>query len=192
MHDRHDSPSDDLTNARSKEQVVASTVSPSVADLVKKFEAAAVCHDQPLSNTSPSVVQKASPASRSSASNSDARQQLSPRSSAVVSASVQMDLRKASETAVKSGSSASVLQLYPQNAVWSHDPSTIAREIYADCTLHGAAAPGIASPNPSPKLKLAAKSSMRTPLKTTCADHAHTPVISGTSVLRALVSVFDF
>jgi hypothetical protein len=180
MHNRHHSPSDDLIAARSIEHVAVCTVAPSVADLVAKFEAAA----------SPSVVQKASPASRSSASNSDAHQQLSPRSSAVASASVQMDLIKASESAVKSGSSASVLQLYPQNAVWNHDSSTIAREIYADCTLHGAAAPGIASPKPSPKFKPAAKPSMRTPLKTTCADHAHTPVIS--LVLRVLVLVIGF
>jgi hypothetical protein len=164
----------------STERGLVDTVVPSVADLVATFENAAIDHGRLRTDPSPVVVQKTSPASRSFATQNDAMQKLSPRSAAVSSASLYSDLRSASKAAVKSGSSASVLQLYPENAVWNQDSSTVLREFYADCTVHGVTA--LDAPSSSPKSKHAVKPPVRTPLKTSSADHARTPVVSAPSV----------
>ena len=165
--------------------------SPSVADLVAKFESAAVSDVQSPTRATSGKVQKQSPASCSAApqpqpprasrtSLGDETQRLSPRSSAVSAVSDQLQLRSAAAAAVKAGSEASVLQLYPQNAVWDHDSATILRDIHADSTVHGVTVGAGAS---SPKPKTSTKPPMRTPLKTPAAARVHSPVVPGSVVL---------
>jgi hypothetical protein len=170
----------DTNSTTSTERVAVDTMVSSVADLVAIFENAESHHGRTQTDPSSVVVQRSTPGSRSFTGQNDNIQKLSPRSAAAVSASLYSDLRSASEAAVKSGSSASVLQLYPQNAVWNQDSSTVLREFYPDCTVHGVTIPDAASS--SPKHKHAAKPPIRTPLKASSADHARTPVVSAPSV----------
>jgi len=167
----------------------------SVAEIVAKFEMAAVNDDQSPAAAARLKVQKKSPASGSAAPQSqpsrtsrtprgDETQKLSPRSAAVSAAAEQEKLRSASASAVRAGSSASVLQLYPQNAVWDQDSATILREIHADSTVHGVTVGAVAvGADSSPKSKTSAKPPARTPLKTSAADRVHSPVVSGPVVL---------
>ena len=172
----------------------------SVAEIVAKFEMAAVNDDQSPAAAARLKVQKKSPASCSAAPQSqpsrtsrtprgDETQKLSPRSAAVSAAAEQEKLRSASASAVRAGSSASVLQLYPQNAVWDQDSATILREIHADSTVHGVTVGAVAvgavavGADSSPKSKTSAKPPARTPLKTSAADRFHSPVVSGPVVL---------
>lgn len=176
-----------LTSAPSTDDNAVNT--PRVSDLVALYESV-VAHDG-RSNTgaSPLVAQKKTPVSHSVGSKNGKTPKMSPRSSAASESSLRLELRAASESAVKSGSSASVLQLYPQNTVWNQDATAVVRDTYPNSTIHGIAPTTGSSPksqNPKPP--------MRTPLKATAADHAHTPVVSGTSVLPrlSLASSFSF
>jgi hypothetical protein len=173
------------TPAPSTEDCTVDTSAPHVADLVALYESAATHDVRSNGGTSPVVVQKKSPASHPVTSKQKKNPKLSPRSAAASASSLLVELRSASELAVKSGSSASMLQLYPPNAVWNQDASTVVRETYTDSTIH--AMPLTAGP--SPKSQPAPKAPLRTPLKASAADHAHTPVVSGPSVLPLLAAV---
>jgi hypothetical protein len=189
----HTSPSLSLSNHKSRNQQssprenpdhvsdkrgVRSTSAQGLAHAVATGEVASANTCRPLSGSSPVIIQTTSPSSPF-VSKHELAQPLSPRSAAVASASLQKELRSASELAVSTGSSVSVLQLYPQNVVWNQDSSTLLRAFYADSTVHGVTVPDAASPKSK---RTTHKPPMRTPLKTTCADRTHTPVVPTPSV----------
>jgi hypothetical protein len=193
---RQSSPRENADHLSSKRGVHGTTAQGS-ADAVATCEVASANTCRPLSGTSPVSIQTKSPTSPF-VSKHDLAQPLSPRSAAVASAALQKELRSASESAVSTGSSVSVLQLYPQNVVWNQDSSTLLRTFYADSTVHCVTVPDTSSPKSK---RTTNKPPMRTPLKTSCADRAHTPVVSTPSVLyvslcgyRILLKnwVFDF
>jgi hypothetical protein len=166
------------TGALSAYAAGASISSPAVADLVAKFESAALAKSQPRTGATPLPVRNQTTASSSLASKNDSCQKLSPRSDAVNSASLQMELRSASESAVKEGISTSVIQLHPQNAVWDQDPPTLLREFYADSTVHGVTVIACSTPKSHPS----AQPAFRTPLKPSAAGHIQNPVLCCPSV----------
>jgi hypothetical protein len=175
---RQSSPRDNADHLSGKRGVRDTTAQGS-ADALATCEVASANTCRPLSGTSPVIIQTKSPSSPF-VSKHELAQPLSPRSAAAASAALQKELKSASELAVSAGSSVSVLQLYPQNVVWNQDSSTLLRAFYADSTVHGVTVPDTATP----KSKRAThKPPMRTPLKTSCADRAHTPVVSTPSVL---------
>jgi hypothetical protein len=147
--------------------------SPAVADLVAKFESAAISKSRSRTGATSLPGRNQTTASSSLASKNAACQKLSPRSDAVESALLQMELRSASESAVKEGISTSVIQLHPQNAVWNQDPPTLLREFYADSTVHGVTVIACSTPKSHPS----AQPTFRTPLKPSAACHVQNPVL---------------
>jgi hypothetical protein len=150
-----------------------------VSDLVAKFEDSIIKDCRSRARPSPAALQRTSPSAHSASHASktptvskspqgDSAHQRSPRSAAVSANASELQLKRASAAAVKSGSAAAVLQLFPANAVWDQDSTTVLREFYGDSTVHGLTV----GASTSPKVKSGSTASMSTPLKTTATDHA--------------------
>jgi hypothetical protein len=174
---RHCNPQLSSAAPLSGEESVICSPAPSVADLVAVYESAVARDGRSSAGASPSAAQKKSLAARAAASKSDHRATLSPRSSAAAASVLQRELRSASESAVKSCSSAAALQLYPPNAAWNDNSSDIIREIHATSNAHDA------QPAASPKSRPERKAVTKAPLKTTAAERARTPAVSNSLVM---------